>query len=297
LAAAFSAIEKGTSMKVVLFCGGLGLRMGEESVRTPKPMVPVGSRPILWHIMKYFAHFGHKDFIICLGHQPEVIKEYFLKYNEALSNDFILSGNSREVEVLRSDMDDWRITFVDTGAQSNIGERLSRVRSYLEGEEVFLAHYGDTLTDAPLPTLIRELEDSDAVANFLCVRPLTYSFHTVELEATGGRVTSIKDIPASDIWINGGFFVLRRQIFDYMRPGEELVHEPFQRLIGDNALIAHRYEGFWAPMDTLKDRQNLQILTERGTPPWAVWAGAGAGDPVDSLVGTLSDDTPSAEGG
>jgi len=262
-------------MKVVLFCGGLGLRMGEESGRTPKPMVPVGSRPILWHIMKYFAHFGHKDFIICLGHQPEVIKEYFLRYNEALSNDFILSSNG-QVEVLRSDMDDWRITFVDTGLQSNIGERLSRVRDYLEGEEVFLAHYGDTLTDAHLPTLIREREEAGAVANFLCVRPITYSFHTVELGGADGRVVSIKDIPASDIWINGGFFVLQRRIFDYMQPGEELVHAPFQRLIADDALIGHRHEGFWAPMDTLKDRQNLQILTERGTPPWAVWAQQGA---------------------
>jgi glucose-1-phosphate cytidylyltransferase len=174
-------------MKVVLFCGGLGLRMGEESGRTPKPMVPVGSRPILWHIMKYFAHFGHKDFIICLGHQPEVIKEYFLRYNEALSNDFILSSNG-QVEVLRSDMDDWRITFVDTGLQSNIGERLSRVRDYLEGEEVVLAHYGDTLTDAHLPTLIREREEAGAVANFLCVRPITYSFHTLELGGADGRV-------------------------------------------------------------------------------------------------------------
>ena len=258
-------------MKVVLFCGGLGLRMGEESARTPKPMVVVGSRPILWHIMKYFAHFGHKDFIICLGHQPEVIKDYFLKYNEALSNDFILSDNGRRVEVLGSDMDDWRITFVDTGLHSNIGERLSRVRKHLDGEGIFLAHYGDTLSDAPLPTLAEELERTGAVANFLCVRPTTYSFHTVEVSESQ-RVRSIKDIPTSDIWINGGFFVLRQEIFEYMREGEELVREPFQRLIADDALIAHKYEGFWAPMDTLKDRQNLQILTERGAPPWAVWS-------------------------
>jgi glucose-1-phosphate cytidylyltransferase len=257
-------------MKVVLFCGGLGLRMGEESARTPKPMVRVGARPILWHIMKYYAHFGHCDFVICLGHQSEVIKDYFLKYNEALSNDFILSESGRRVDVLHRDMDDWRITFVDTGLQSNIGERLSRVRSHLQGEELFLAHYGDTLTDAPLPSLIDEVRRGDAVANFLCVRPTNYTFHTVQL---GGdkRVRSIRDIHGSDIWINGGFFVLRPEVFEHMRPGEELVHEPFQRLIAMNRLIAHRYEGFWAPMDTLKDRQTLQMLAESGTPPWAVW--------------------------
>ena len=257
-------------MKVVLFCGGLGLRMGEETSRTPKPMIHVGNRPILWHIMKYYAHFGHQDFIVCLGHQATAIKDFFLNYDEALSNDFVLTNNGRNVELLRSDMDEWRITFVDTGLQSNIGERLARVRSHLEGQEMFLAHYGDTLTDAHLPRLIEEVAESDAVANFLCVRPTNYTFHTVEL-GRQQRVRSIRDITSSDIWINGGFFVLRPEIFDYMHPGEELVHEPFQRLITDNRLLAHRYEGFWAPMDTLKDRQTLQILAESGHPPWAVW--------------------------
>jgi glucose-1-phosphate cytidylyltransferase len=280
-------------MKVVLFCGGLGLRMGEESARTPKPMVRVGARPILWHIMRYYAHFGHRDFVICLGHQAEAIKDYFLKYNEALSNDFILSENGRRVEVLRRDMDEWRITFVDTGLQSNIGERLARVRPHLEGEEMFLAHYGDTLTDAHLPTVIDEVRASDAVASFLCVRPTNYTFHTVEL-GQEKRVRSIRDIHGSDIWINGGFFVLRREIFDFMRPGEELVHEPFQRLIAHSRLIAHRYEGFWAPMDTLKDRQTLQVLAESGTPPWAVWdredlAYQPAPDEAEGLVVTLAE--------
>ena len=168
-------------MKVVLFCGGLGLRMGEASARVPKPMVSVGPKPILWHIMRYYAHFGHTEFILCLGHQAGVIKDYFLNYNEALSNDFVLAEGGR-VDVLRRDMDEWRITFVDTGLQSNVGERLRRVRPHLEGDEMFLAHYGDTLTDAPLPTLVRELEQRpDAVASFLCVRPSSYTFHTVNL--------------------------------------------------------------------------------------------------------------------
>jgi glucose-1-phosphate cytidylyltransferase len=256
-------------MKVVLFCGGFGLRMGELSARIPKPMVDVGGRPILWHIMKYYAHHGHRDFVICLGHQADVIKQYFLHYNEALTNDFTLSGGSG-VELATSDLSDWRLTFVDTGLRSNVGERLRRVRPHLEGEPYFLAHYGDTLTDAPLPFLIDELRASDKVANFLCVRPRSYTFHTVRAEPDGA-VTSIRDINDSDIWINGGYFVLRSDVFDYMEPGEELVHEPFQRLIERNLLQMHKYEGFWAPMDTLKDRSTLELLAEAGAPPWAVW--------------------------
>lgn len=257
-------------MKVVLFCGGLGLRMGEMSARVPKPMVRVGARPILWHIMRYYAHFGHDQFVICLGHQAEVIKEYFLNYNEALGNDFTLSDGGRKIELARSDLASWTITFVDTGLQSNVGERLRRVRPYLDGEEYFLAHYGDTLTDAPLPALVDELRHSGKTASFLCVRPRNYTFHTVRADADG-HVTSIRDINESDIWINGGYFILRSDIFDHMQPGEELVHEPFQRLIDKGLLLMHRYEGFWAPMDTLKDRQNLELLAESGAPPWAVW--------------------------
>jgi glucose-1-phosphate cytidylyltransferase len=144
------------------------------------------------------------------------------------------------------------------------------VAHHLVGEEMFLAHYGDTLTDAPLPELIAEVRDSGKVANFLCVPPRSYTFHTVDV-GPDSQVRSIRDINRSDIWINGGYFVMRPAIFDYMRPGEELVHEPFQRLIDEGQLLAHRYDGFWAPMDTLKDRQTLEQLAEAGEPPWAVW--------------------------
>ncbi|MFL6192326.1 MAG: sugar phosphate nucleotidyltransferase, partial [Actinomycetes bacterium] len=144
-------------MKVVLFCGGLGLRLRDHSERVPKPMVPIGYRPILWHIMKYYAHHGHRDFTLCLGYKADVVKQYFLDYNEALSNDFVLDGNGgREagrIELLGSDIHDWRITFADTGLHANIGQRLVAVRRYVESEDVFLANYGDVLTDAPLPEL------------------------------------------------------------------------------------------------------------------------------------------------
>jgi glucose-1-phosphate cytidylyltransferase len=265
-------------MKVVLFCGGLGLRLRDHSERLPKPMVRIGYRPILWHVMKYYAHFGHKDFILCLGYKADVVKEYFLGYNEALSNDFVLNGNGHDsqadgngnrVELLGSDIHDWRITFADTGMHANVGERLKAVQRYVGGEDVFLANYGDVLTDAHLPGLVDDFLRRDAVAAFVCVKP-TYTFHVVGMQENG-FVDRIDDITSADIWINGGYMILRKEIFDYLGEGEELVQEPFQRLIKQDLLIAYRYEGFWAPMDTLKDLQHLESLYETGRPAWALW--------------------------
>jgi glucose-1-phosphate cytidylyltransferase len=258
------------SLKVVLFCGGLGLRMGEGSPRIPKPMVTIGNRPILWHIMKYYAYFGHTDFVLCLGHRSEAIKDYFLNYNEALANDFVLSGSGKQVELLRGDMHDWRITFVDTGIHANVGQRLKAVEKHLAGEEMFLANYGDGVTDAPLPLLISDLVERDKIASFLCVRPANYSFHTVSINEAA-LVRGIRNIAQTDVWINAGFFVFKREIFDYIEDGEDLVEQPFQRLIDREQLIASKYEGFWAPMDTLKDKHNLEQLLESGRAPWRVW--------------------------
>jgi glucose-1-phosphate cytidylyltransferase len=257
-------------MKVVLFCGGLGLRMLEASARIPKPMVPIGNRPVLWHVMKYFAHYGHRDFILCLGHKSEVIKEFFLNYNEALSNDFVLEGTHGKIELLSSDAHDWRITFVDTGLRATVGQRLKAVERHLEGEEIFLANYGDVLTDAPLPQMVDAFVASGKIASFLCVRP-TYTFHVVKVDDDPPLLRDIQDVTKSDVWINGGYFAFRRSIFDYIRPGEDLVFEPFQRLIAEEQVIAYRYEGFFAPMDTLKDKHNLEALLESGQAPWMVW--------------------------
>jgi glucose-1-phosphate cytidylyltransferase len=243
--------------------------MGEASPSIPKPMVPIGNRPVLWHIMKYYAYHGHKDFVLCLGHKAEVIKDFFLNYDEALSNDFVLSDGGRRVELLDSDIQEWRITFINTGLYSNIGQRLRAVREYLDDEDVFLATYGDAVTNAPLSELVESLLQSGKIATFLCVRPASYSFHTVSI--ADGLVTGIQDVTQADIWINGGFFVFRREIFDYVREGEDLVNESFRRLIEEGQLLAHRYEGFWAPMDTLKDKHNLEALLESGRAPWEVW--------------------------
>jgi glucose-1-phosphate cytidylyltransferase len=257
-------------VKVVLFCGGQGIRLREHSEAIPKPMVRIGYRPILWHVMRYYAHFGHRDFILCLGYRADAIKDYFLHYEEALSNDFVLSGGGREVQLLGSDIDDWRITFADTGLHATIGERLRAVRHHLAGEEIFLANYGDVLTDAPLDLLADGFRASNAVATFLSVRPTVYPFRLLE---TGprGKVERVVPPDRADLWINGGYFTLRREIFDVLLPGEELVEAPFQRLIEAGLLATTRYEGFWAPMDTLRDLDRLETMWRSGAPPWAPW--------------------------
>lgn len=256
-------------MKVVLFCGGLGMRLREHSESIPKSMVNIGYRPILWHVMKYYAHFGHKDFILCLGYKADSIKDYFLNYNEAVSNDFVLSNGCRKVRLLSSDIDDWKITFVDTGLHSNIGQRLKQVEKYLVTEKVFLANYTDGLTDLPLPKMIEHFHQSDKIASFLSVKP-TASFHVVT-QGEDGLVTAIQHLRNTPISINGGYFIFKREIFDYIRTGEEMVEQPFDRLIAQKQLICYPYEGFWAPMDTFKDKQQLDDLYSRGESPWVVW--------------------------
>jgi glucose-1-phosphate cytidylyltransferase len=263
-------------VKVVIFCGGQGLRMREASEVAPKPMIPIGSRPVLWHVMKYYAHFGFTDFVLCLGYRAEVIKQFFLTYNEAMANDFVLSNGGAEVHLLKTDIHDWNITFVDTGLHAPIGERLRAVRHLLADDEVFLANYGDTLTDADLPAMIARASDEDVTASFLAVRP-NYSFHVVSIRPDG-RVRAMRDVTRSDIWINGGYFVLRREFLDELRPGEDLVGEPLQRLARRGQVLAQQHQGFWAPMDTLKDQQWLETLHERGEAPWQVWAPDRVGD-------------------
>ena len=256
-------------MKVVLFCGGLGMRMREYSEAVPKPMVPIGYRPILWHVMKYYAHYGHKDFILCLGYKANVIKQYFLNYDECVSNDFVYSQGGKKLELLARDIQDWNITFADTGLHANIGQRLRAVRKFLDSEEMFLANYTDGLADLRLPGMIQDFEKSNRVAAFLGVRP-NATFHLVECNGDG-LVTGIRHVAASNQRINGGFFVFRREIFDCLKDGEELVQEPFQRLIAAQQLAAYSHDGFWACMDTVKEVQQLEELYLQGRAPWEVW--------------------------
>lgn len=257
-------------MKVVIFCGGAGMRLRGYSDDIPKPMVHIGTRPILWHLMKYYAHFGHKDFILCLGYKGNSIKDYFLHYDESVSNDFVLSQAGKKIHLLNRDIDDWTITFVQTGVNATVGERLKSVEPYLQGEEIFLANYGDGVSDLPLPIMLERFRQTNAVASLLLVQP-TGTFDIVNV-GPEGAVTGTCPLSRTDIWINGGFFALRNEIFRYIMPGEDLLGAtgPFQRLIEKRALLAYKYTGFWQCMDTFKDKQRLEEL-DQGTAPWKVW--------------------------
>jgi glucose-1-phosphate cytidylyltransferase len=257
-------------MKVVLFCGGEGTRM-RESVphRSPKPMAMIGERPLLWHLMRFYAHHGHTDFILCLGYGAEEIKDYFLDYRETTSNDFVLSEGGARVELLSTDISTWRISFVDTGLDSSIGERLRRVRRHLDGEPVFLANYGDVLTDVDLDLLLKARAERDSAALVLAVRP-TDSFHALAIDSDD-RVAGVRAAGDLDLWINGGYLVLTQEVFDHLEPGEDLIGDAFPRLARRGRLSAYRHTGYWAAADTVKDRLRLEALHRSGRPPWQVW--------------------------
>jgi glucose-1-phosphate cytidylyltransferase len=256
-------------MKVVLFCGGKGMRIREYTDEVPKPMIKIGRRPVLWHIMKYYAHYGHNDFLICLGHKGEIIKRYFLEYQEWVSNDFVIKEGGRRVELFDSDLDDWNITFVDTGPEASIGERLWAVREHLMDEEMFMCNYADGVTDLHLPDMIQDFRGSEKVGSFLAIPP-NYSFHVVNF-GKDGEVHDLVSAKDSSLRVNGGYFLFTPNLFDYMKPGEELVEEPFYRLIADNKLIAYTHEGFWGCMDTFKEKMMLEEMHRKGTAPWELW--------------------------
>ena len=257
-------------MKVVLFCGGFGMRLREYSDSCPKPMVQIGYRPILWHIMKYYAHFGHKDFILCLGWKANVIKEYFLNYDECVSNDFVLSSGGGDISLLNTDIQDWNITFVDTGPTSNIGQRLKAVEKHLCNEDAFLANYADGLTDLYLPNLIDFFYEKNSMATFLSVQPKYNSFHAVKTNESG-LVCDVEPIDEIGVWMNGGFFVFTPEIFEYIEKGQELVEEPFAKLIKERKLHSYKYNGFWGCMDTFKEKEILDEMFATGRAPWEVW--------------------------
>ncbi len=262
-------------MKVVIFCGGLGTRLREYGANIPKPLVPIGYRPVLWHVMKYYAHYGYKDFILCLGYRADTIKKYFLEYDEYISNDFTMSKGGAQVDLMQSDIHDWNITFVDTGLNSNIGTRLQKVREHLGDDECFFANYSDGLTDFPLDKMYAKFKESEKIGAFLCSPP-SQTFHVVKLSDTD-NVEDIRYVRDTDILVNCGFFIFRKEVFDYMEPGEELVIEPFRRLIAQDKLLGLRCEQFWA-MDTFKEQQELTDLCEKGIAPWEVWRKNGNGE-------------------
>jgi glucose-1-phosphate cytidylyltransferase len=254
-------------VKVVLFCGGYGLRMREGVSDLPKPMHRLGLRPLLWHVMRYYAHFGHTDFVLCLGYGAHHIKDFFLTYSETDSNDFVLEAG--RVRLLASDVSDWTITFVHTGLDSAIGERLRRVRRHVQDEDVFLANYADVLTDLPLDVMVERFRHSDAVGALLAVPPQA-AFHCVEL-GEGDRVTGIATLQEMPLWENGGYFVLRPEIFDHLPPDGDLIVDACRPLAKEGRLMAYRHRGFWQPADTAKERHALEAAYQAGNRPWMVW--------------------------
>ncbi|MGC4083767.1 MAG: sugar phosphate nucleotidyltransferase [Vicinamibacterales bacterium] len=236
-------------MKVVLFCGGLGTRLREFSETIPKPLAPVGDRPIVVHLMQYYAHFGHTQFVLCLGYRGDMIREYFAQPG--------VSDPS------------WTIEFVDTGHDATTGERLLSVRHLVDRDPMFLANYSDGLSDLPLPSYLQRFGERDAIAGFVSVRS-PQSFHVVRMN-DDGEVISLVRAEDADVWINGGFFVLRPSVFDVIEPGDELVEAPFRRLVHAHRLYSYRHAGFWAPLDTYKDKVNFDRRVASGDCPWQVW--------------------------
>jgi glucose-1-phosphate cytidylyltransferase len=262
-------------MKVVLFCGGLGTRIREYSESIPKPMIPVGHQPMLWHVMQYYRDYGHSDFILTLGYKANIIKEFFLNYKPQIFADCVVSGSGANVDLLSEPDEDWRVSLIDTGIWRNIGERLWAVRDHVKDEEIFLANYSDGLTNVNLYDMVERFKQSGKLACFLAVRP-PLTFHLADI-AADGRVRGIRPAARSEMWVNAGYFVLRPKIFDYMIEGEELVVEPFQRLIQADQLMAYQHEDFFRAMDTLKDRQILEEMIDQGRMPWRLRTGAKSG--------------------
>ncbi len=267
-------------MKVVLFCGGYGMRMREGQSGVPKPMTTVGPRPLIWHVMRYYAHFGHTEFILCLGYGAEHIKDYFLSYAETASNDFVLTGGA--VRLLRTDIKDWTITFVHTGVSSPIGERLRRVRAHVEDEEMFLANYADVLTDLPLNDMIDTFKASDAVGSLVAVQPQA-AFHCVEVGADD-RISAIRTMQELPVWENGGYFALRPEIFDFLPENGDLIADACMPLATQGRMLAYRHRGFWHPADTVKERTALEAMYLSGRSPWMLWENEPRRDAMQAAI-------------
>jgi len=258
-------------MKVVILCGGIGTRLREETEFRPKPMVEVGGRPILWHVMKIFAHHNLCDFILCLGYRGNMIKEYFLNY-EAMNNNFtIVLGAPQSIQYHGSHEErDFKVTLVDTGAETMTGGRVKQVERYVEGD-TFMATYGDGLADLDIGKLLEFHRSHGKIATVTTSR-LSSRFGLLDLDSTG-HVKKFAEKPVLDGWASVGFFVFHRRIFDYLQGGNACVmeREPMERLVADGQLVAYRHEGFFYSMDTYREYEALNKFWDSGHAPWKVW--------------------------
>jgi glucose-1-phosphate cytidylyltransferase len=255
--------------RVVLLAGGLGTRLREETEFRPKPMVEVGGKPIIWHIMKTFSHFGFDSFVVCVGYKGDMIKEYFLNYR-ARNNDFTVALGEHEQVSFHGVHDEarWTVTVADTGDDTMTGGRVHRIRPYVDG--TFICTYGDGLSDVPIDRLLEFHRSHGRLATVTTVRPLS-RFGIMEV-AEGSQVQRFREKPQVDGWVNAGFFVFEPGVFDYIGPDSILEEEPLASLASDGQLMAFRHDGFWQPMDTYRESQLLNGLWESGAAPWRVWS-------------------------
>lgn len=263
-------------MKVVLFCGGYGMRM-RGGVDLPKPLQLVGPHPLLVHVMRYYAAFGHTEFILCLGYGAKQIKELFLTHTDALSNNFRLRHG--EIELHSTDLSQWDVTFVDTGLDTSIGDRLAQVRPYLDDDDMFLANYSDVLCDVDLTTLVERFKARPEMVMSMLAVPPQQSFHVLDLADGGDQtaatdaacpVTGLRQVSDLPLWQNGGYLILRQEIFDWLEPGKDLVEDAGGRLAAAGRLLAQPHRGFWKPADTFKERAELDAMWSRGDRPWKI---------------------------
>ena len=257
-------------MKTVILCGGLGTRLREETEYRPKPMVEVGGRPILWHIMKLYAHYGHRDFVLCLGYRGNTIKEYFLNY-EAMNNDFtICLGRQHTLDFHDAhDEQDFRVTLADTGAETLTGGRVKRIERHID-DDLFMVTYGDGVSDVNINAVLDFHKSHGKLATMTTVRP-TSRFGVVTVE-NNGIVSQFTEKPQLDGWVNVGFFIFSKKVFDYLGDGSTMLEqEPLERLAHDNELMAYRHEGFFFAMDTYREYKHLNDIWASDQAPWKVW--------------------------
>jgi glucose-1-phosphate cytidylyltransferase len=256
--------------QVVILCGGRGTRLREHTEAVPKPLVEIGGMPILWHLMKIYSEHGFCDFILCLGYKGNKIKDFFMNFHRRVDGDFVLDVRDGQPHVQGKSyaLDDWRVTFVDTGLETNTGGRIKRVEPYLDGN-TFFATYADGLADIDLAALLDFHRANGRIGTVTCVRPRS-QFGIVTLD--GDTVTQYEEKPVMTQWVSGGFFVFNRDIFQYLGDDDILERQPIERLCAEQQLAAYRLERFWACMDTYKDTQQLNDLWDSNRAPWKVWA-------------------------
>ena len=256
-------------MKVVLFCGGYGMRMRDGVNDVPKPMALVGDQPLLWNVMRFYAHYGHREFILALGYGAHHITDFFANYDPTQHNDFRMRPGAGPSVAEVDDVPNWDISFVHTGIETPIGERLRRVRARLGDDEIFMANYADVLTDVDLHEMEAQFRARDAAASLLAVRP-EQAFHMVDTDERS-MLTGIRSVSELNVRENGGYFILTPEIFDHLGEGEELVTHAIPRLARTGRVYAHRHDGFWMPADTVKERSVMDSMARNGTRPWAIW--------------------------